>query len=229
MLLIPKKEALDDVHYYKEELTGNAWLNRAGELAAAKKRILEDPRLTPQEIVQRVQPLSHQLFKTNKRLRQIPPVSAGGRGGGGEEGEDDEPDDDGSDLVSTGLEKWLKRLAKGIQTPMTTKTPTTPRTVPRPRPTPRPRSSRGTPLTTLGTPSTSSGRPPPRRLAPSLPAEEEEVTPPPKKKTLSMSIVEGALKGLTGEKAKQKAKRYTPPKTRSKTRGINTSQWLPFH
>ena len=46
--------------------------------------------------------------------------------------------------------------------------------------------------------------------------------------TLSMSIVEGALKGLTGEKTKQKAKWYTPPRTRSKTRGINTSQWLPF-
>ena len=78
MLIIPKKETLENVSYYKGELTGNALLNRAGKLAAAKKRILEDLRLTAEDIVQRVQPLGHQLLKANKRLCQIPPVSAGG-------------------------------------------------------------------------------------------------------------------------------------------------------
>ena len=45
MLIIPRKEAEQDVDFYKGELTGNVWLERARQLAAAKKRILNDPRL----------------------------------------------------------------------------------------------------------------------------------------------------------------------------------------
>ena len=151
MLIIPKKELDSDVDFYKGELTGNAWLNRAGELAAAKKRILEDPRLDPEEVVTKIKPLSRQLQQANKKLRQIPPV-----GGGGGIDEDEDPED-GSDLVSTGLEKWLKRVAKGMQTP---KTPATGR-------------GRGS-LSTLGGPSTSAqgGRSTPR---PKIPPKSAKV------------------------------------------------------
>ena len=51
MLIIPRKEAEQDVHFYKGELTGNAWLERASQLAAAKKHILNNPRLSAQEII----------------------------------------------------------------------------------------------------------------------------------------------------------------------------------
>ena len=74
MLIIPKKELPKDVNYFKEELTGNAWLNRAGDLAAQKKRILQDPSLSDEVKVQEVKPISQQLLKANRRLRQIPSI-----------------------------------------------------------------------------------------------------------------------------------------------------------
>ena len=43
LLLVPKKELESDVRYYKDELTGNAWLNRAGQLAAKKKGFYRTP------------------------------------------------------------------------------------------------------------------------------------------------------------------------------------------
>lgn len=234
MLIIPKKELDSDVDFYKGELTGNAWLNRAGELAAAKKRILEDPRLDPEEVVTKIKPLSRQLQQANKKLRQIPPV-----GGGGGIDEDEDPED-GSDLVSTGLEKWLKRVAKGMQTP---KTPATGR-------------GRGS-LSTRGGPSTSvqggpsTPRPPrPTRSAKVLkdslkrrlqalttplkghPSVEEPLTksekPLQKSKSrkriltsdeedsdrgLVRSMVDGAFKSITRGKGKRPVKapsRYTP-------------------
>ena len=234
MLIIPKKELPKDVNYFKEELTGNAWLNRAGDLAAKKKRILQDPLLSDEVKVQEVKPISQQLLKANKRLRQIPSL--------GSAGEKDDEDDDGDDLVSTNIEKWLKRLAKNVQTP---RTPAS--SARRPPPT-----SRST-LTTLGTPTTSkTPRTVPRRQLPSRPPtttssrsstprsttskipvpkqvlddEEEEIytfTPKKKKKTLTGSILEGAVQGLTGKK-----ETFTPPRTRSKTKGIKTPKWLSF-
>ena len=209
LLLVPKKELESDVRYYKDELTGNAWLNRAGQLAAKKKRILQDPTLSDEVKVARVKPVSHQLLRANKRLRQISPA-----GGGGGDVEDDGDDD----LVSTGIEKWLKRLAKTVQTPRTPQ-PTTP----------RPR------MTTVGTPTTSrTPDPRPRQLEEDLIRFDEEETPKKKKKkkTLTGSMIEGALQGLTGgKKGKKKATRplaFTPPQTRSKTGGINRGQWLNF-
>ena len=110
MIIIPKKEFRGDVQQFKDELTGNAWLNRAGELAAQKKRILQDPTLSDELKVDFSKPVSRQLRRATKRLRQIP--SSGGDGGEGEEEDDD-------DLVSTNVEKWLKRLARHVQTPTT--------------------------------------------------------------------------------------------------------------
>ena len=85
MLIIPRKEAEQDVDFYKGELTGNVWLERASHLAAAKKHILNDPRLSAEEAVQKTKPLSRKLLQANKRLRQIPPVSGAAED---QEGED---------------------------------------------------------------------------------------------------------------------------------------------
>ena len=127
MILIPKAEVPQDVAFYKNQLTGNAWLHEGGKTAAAKKRILEDANLTDEEAVARVRPLSRKLRKINKRLRQLPPS-----GGGTEE---PEGEDGSSDLVTSRLEKWLQRLAKTIEGPPKKKKPPVP---PRPRPPPPP-------------------------------------------------------------------------------------------
>lgn len=113
-LLVPKKEAPQDVAYYKSQLTGNAWLDRAGNLAAQKKRILEDKNLTDEEIVDKVKPIANKLRHANKRLRQIPPAGENDVG----EGDDD--------LITTSLEKWMKRLAKNMEKTTTPKTTTPP-------------------------------------------------------------------------------------------------------
>ena len=194
MPIIPKKEVTSDVQYYKDELTGNAWLNRAEELAAQKKRILQDPTLSDEIKVQRVKPVSQQFLKANKRLRQIPSMGSGGGGG-----EDEE--DDADDLVSTNIEKWLKRLAKNVQTPRTpTSTARSPATTPRrflpARPKPRPPST----LTTLGTPTTS--RPVEKDL---IRFDGDDVAETPKK-TLTRSMLDGAIKGLTGGTTTKKKK-----------------------
>jgi len=85
MIVIPRQELPADVQFYKGELTGNALLNHAGQVAAQKKRLLHDKTLSAQEIVQRVKPLGRELHRANKKLRQIPPVGGGGGGGAGQE------------------------------------------------------------------------------------------------------------------------------------------------
>ena len=209
MLIIPRKEAEQDVNFYKGELTGNAWLERASQLAAAKKRILKNPKLSAEEIVQQTKPISRKLLQANRRLRQIPPISA--------EGEDPAGEDE--DFVSASLEKWLKRLAKGIQTPRATP-------------------GRLTPLTGTQTePSTSRTKPPippkpttiRRKLLPQLDEEEEpplpEATPKGKGKTLIKSIKEGAISSLKrtfigdelgrGKRSKKPPAKYTPSSTKT--------------
>ena len=72
MIIVPKKELPEVVQWYKGELTGNALLERAGRLSAQKKRLLEDPTLDTDEVVQKVRPLSQALRTATKRLRQFP-------------------------------------------------------------------------------------------------------------------------------------------------------------
>ena len=211
MLIIPKKEFQGDVQQYKEELTSNALLNQAGQLAAKKKRILNDPTLSDDWKVHFTKPISQQLRQATKKLRQIP--SAGeGDGGGGE--------DDDEDLVSTSLEKWLKRLAKSV----TPRTPPVPlrqaletlqeeRSAPGPSRTPkRSRIPRPTPKRPTDTPTTSRQVPPPKR-------------------TLKSSLLEGAWEGLTGSKGKKGP--VTRSRTRSKSvpkkKGTSSGSWLSFN
>ena len=236
MIIIPKKEFRGDVQQFKDELTGNAWLNRAGELAAQKKRILQDPTLSDELKVDFSKPVSRQLRRATKRLRQIP--SSGGDGGEGEEEDDD-------DLVSTNVEKWLKRLARHVQTP------TTPRGTPRsilqgtPQSTPR-RIPSGNPRKRL------------RQDTPIPLSDEGEDIPTTssKKPTLTSSMLRGALGGLfsssskKGPSTRSKRKNKGPrgaldrlmagdfsnqkgPTTRSRFRkqkgkGINKRTWLSF-
>ena len=107
MIVLPKKELPEIVQWYKGELTSTALLNRAGHLAAKKRRLLADPGQDAAEAVQQTQPLYRVLREATKRLRQLP--GAEGPGGGGvavDEGEEDE------NLVSTALEKWMKRMVQ---------------------------------------------------------------------------------------------------------------------
>ena len=123
MIVLPKKELPEIVQWYKGELTSNALLNRAGHLAAKKKRLLADPGLDTAEAVQQTQPLSRALRKATKRLRQLPGAE---RPGGGGVAVDEEEEDD--NLVSTALEKWMKWMVQsGLK-----REPKTPRQPPPP-------------------------------------------------------------------------------------------------
>ena len=102
--MLPKKELPEIVQWYKGELTSNALLNRAGHLAAKKKCLLADPGLDTAQAMQQTQPLSRALREATKRLRQLP--GAEGPGVAVDEEEEDE------NLVSTALEKWMKRMVQ---------------------------------------------------------------------------------------------------------------------
>ena len=104
MIALPKKELPGIVQWYKGELTSNALLNRAGHLAAKKNRLLADPSLDAAQALQQTQPLSRALREATKRLRQLP--GAEGPGVAVDEEEEDE------NLVSTALEKWMKRMVQ---------------------------------------------------------------------------------------------------------------------
>ena len=129
MIVLPKKELPEIVQWYKGELTSNALLNRAGHLAAKKKRLLADPSLDAAQAVQQTQPLSRALREATKRLRQLP--GAEGPGVAVDEEEEDE------NLVSTALEKWMKRMVQsGLK--REPKTPRPPPPTPPPTATARP-------------------------------------------------------------------------------------------
>ena len=130
MIVLPKKELPEIVQWYKGELTSNALLNRAGHLAAKKKRLLAGPSLDAAQAVQQTQPLSRALREATKRLRQLP--RAEGSGVAVDEEEEDE------NLVSTALEKWMKRMVQsGLK-----REPKTPRPAPPPTPPPPPATAR---------------------------------------------------------------------------------------
>ena len=76
MIVLPKKELPEIVQWYKGELTSNALLNRAGHLAAKKKRLLADPSLDAAQAVQQTQTAvacatrGHQTSATTSRSRR---------------------------------------------------------------------------------------------------------------------------------------------------------------
>ena len=119
--MIPHKDLEQLIQYYKGELTENALLNKAATLAAKKHVLLSDPQLPPALVNAQTKPLSQELTKLTKRIRQFPGgVGVGAPGGPpGEEGEEE-----AGDLVTGPVEQWLKRMIKG--SPSSPKPPITP-------------------------------------------------------------------------------------------------------
>ena len=70
--MIPQKELGQLIQYYKRELTENALLNKAATLAAKKHVLLADPKLSPALVNAKTKPLSQELTKLTKRIRQFP-------------------------------------------------------------------------------------------------------------------------------------------------------------
>ena len=72
--MILQKELDQLIQYYKGELTENALLNKAATLAAQKHVLLADSQLPPALVNAKTKPLSQELTKLTKRIRQFPGV-----------------------------------------------------------------------------------------------------------------------------------------------------------
>ena len=120
--MIPHQDLEQLIQYYKGELTKNALLNKAATLAAKKHVLLSDTQLPPVLVNAQTKPLSQELTKLIKRMRQFP----GGVGVGAPGGPPGEEAEEEGDLVTGPVEQWLKRMIKG--SPSTPKPPITPAT-----------------------------------------------------------------------------------------------------
>ena len=121
--MIPQKDLNQLVQYYKGELTENALLNKAATLAAKKHVLLANPELPPALVNAQTKPLSQELIKLTKRIRQFP-GGVGVGAPGAPPGEDEE--EEAGDLVTGPVEQWLKRMIKGgPSAPKPTITPAT--------------------------------------------------------------------------------------------------------
>ena len=118
--MIPQKDLDQLIQYYKGELTENALLNKAATLAAKKLVLLADPQLPAAIVNAKTKPLSQELTKVTKRIRQFP-GDAGVGAPGGPPGEEEEEE---GDLVTGPVEQWLKRMIKA--SPSTPKPQITP-------------------------------------------------------------------------------------------------------
>ena len=144
--MIPHKDLEQLIQYYKGELTENALLNKAATLAAQKHVLLANPQLPPAVVNAQTKPLSQELTKLTKRIRQFP----GGVGVGAPGAPPGEEEEEAGDLVTGPVEQWLKRMIKG--------SPSTPK----PSITPATKKGKGAAATTSkipkkGSPSTSRG------------------------------------------------------------------------
>ena len=142
--MIPHKDLEQLIQYYKGELTENALLNKAATLAAKKHVLLANPQLPPALVNAQTKPLSQELTKLTKRIRQFP----GGVGVGAPGGPPGEEEEEAGDLVTGPVEQWLKRMIKG--SPSTPKPPITPAT-------PKGKTTGKIPIVKKGSPSTSRG------------------------------------------------------------------------
>ena len=121
--MIPQKELDQLVQYYKGELTENALLNKAANLAAQKHVLLANPKLPASLVNAQTKPISLELTKLIRRLRQFP-GGVGAPGGAPGDGDELDEDDEGG-LVTGPVEQWLKRMIKGTpSTPKAHKTTT---------------------------------------------------------------------------------------------------------
>ena len=157
------------------------------------------------EAVQKVRPLSQALRTATKRLRQFP---VGGVGEPPIEGQG-ETDEQDQELVSSAVEKWMKRMVQSVtlrdkterQTPQTGRRATLskPRLPPKPQMVPKP--SKIPQL--LQDPSPSP--PPPPRETGACPKTT------PKKKNLTSAALEGTWKGIKSSLTPCAVKRLKAP------------------
>ena len=121
--MIPHQDLQQLIQYCKGELTENALLNKAATLAAKKHVLLANPKLPPALVNAQTKPLSQELIKLTKRIRQFP-GGVGVGAPGAPPGEEDE--EEAGDLVTGPVEQWLKRMIKGgPSAPKPTITPAT--------------------------------------------------------------------------------------------------------
>ena len=74
--MVPMKEFDQLVQYYKEEITDNALLNKAGQLAAESHVILRDKSIPDSIAIKKIKPLARQRGRLTKCIRQIGPLSS---------------------------------------------------------------------------------------------------------------------------------------------------------
>ena len=103
--MIPQKDLKQLIQYYKGELTENALLNKAATLAAKKHVLLANPELPPAVVNAQTKPLSQELIKLTKRIRQFP-GGVGVGAPGAPPGEEEE--EEAGDLVTGPVE--VRRL-----------------------------------------------------------------------------------------------------------------------
>ena len=201
MIIVPKKELPEVVQWYKSELTGNALLERAGRLSAQEKRLLEDPLLDADEAVQKVRPLSQALRTATKRLRQFP---VGGVGEPPIEGQGEEDEQD-QELVSSAVEKWMKRMVQSV----TPRAKTERRTLPKPRLPPKLNHKQH--LNPQKFPDSKGIYP--LHHHPHPPPQETEVRPKTtlKKKSWTSAALEGSLEGIKSSLTPRALKRLKAP------------------
>lgn len=105
---IPKRELDQLIQHYKGDLTENAQLTKAPTLAA-KKHLWLKSKFPPGRVNAEIKPLSRELRKLTKRIRQVP----GGVGPG------EPPETEDESLVTGPVDQLVKKLIKG--TPVTPK------------------------------------------------------------------------------------------------------------
>ena len=126
-------------------------VEQSGHVTAKKHVLLANPQLPPALVNAQTKPLSQELTKLTKRIRQFPGgVGVGAPGGPPGEGGEEEA----GDLVTGPVEQWLKHMMKG--SPSTPKPPITPVT-------PKGKTTSKIPIK-KGSPSTSRGDDLSRRL-----------------------------------------------------------------
>jgi len=115
VMMVPTKEFDQLVQYYKGEITDNALLNKAGQLATETHVILRDKSIPDSIAIKKIKPLARQRGRLTKCIRQIGPLSSNSADVGEEE------DGEEGDLVKGPLETVFKQLIKnasrGTKTP----------------------------------------------------------------------------------------------------------------
>ena len=105
MLIIPRAEAPELVQRQNALLMEGGRLSHAARLVARQECLLTDPTLPDDVAVKRVKPVDRQLRRAVKKLRQLQtqPLMA------------EEEAQEGQELLTPALSKWMRRMARAVQ------------------------------------------------------------------------------------------------------------------